>query len=285
MTRIFIIEGIITVGVSGVIAALLPNFPEKAQGWFLSPRQKSRLLHLLESSRGKETGTNTTQDVKVSTWKVLIDWRIHLFTLMFFCCDVTASAISAFAPTILVELGYESTIAQLMTMPVWASGIIVSFTLTWIASRLNIRYPFIVGSILFQISGWTIMKVYPPQPGVRYLALFFMSMGTFAQMPLLMGWLSANLRGRKYLAVGMAWQVGFGNCANFVSSNMFITGERPRYPTGIATGLSLTCFGFALAVFATSLLMYLNKKREGVLEGLQGVEREKASNEMLKYVY
>lgn len=274
-----------TVGISGVIAALVPNFPEKAQRWFLSDRQKSRLLHLLETSRGKETGPNMAQDANVPLWKVLIDWRIHLFTLCFFCCDVTASAISAFAPTILVELGYESTIAQLMTMPVWASGIVVSFTLTWIASIVNKRYPFILGSILFQIAGWTIMKVYPPQPGVRYLALFFMSMGTFAQMPLLMGWLAANLRGRKYLAVGMAWQVGFGNCANFISSNMFITGERPRYPTGIATGLSFTCFGFALACTVTGLLVWLNKRRESKLENLHGAEREKAEEESLKYVY
>lgn len=41
------------------------------------------------------------------------------------------------------------------------------------------------------------MRVYVPQAGVRYAALFLMSVETFPQMPILMGWLSANLKGRK----------------------------------------------------------------------------------------
>jgi cyanate permease len=261
-----------------------PNFPEKAQSWFLKWNERERLIALLEESRGKEAGNSGELQHDTPMWRILVDWRIHLFTMCFFCCDITASSVSAFAPTILTELGYASTTAQLMSMPIWASGIVASFTVTIIATRFNSRWACVLLSICLQIAGWSIMKVYPPQPGVRYLGLFLMSMGTFPQMPLLMAWLSSNLRGRKHLAVGMAWQVGFGNCANFVSANVFIRGERPRYPTGITVGLSFTCVGFALVTLATALLVILNRRRVLRLSRLEGERRTLEESRSFKYL-
>jgi len=112
-------------------------------------------------------------------------------------------------------------------------------------------------------------------PGVRYMALFFMSAGTFPQMPLLMGWLSANLRGRKFLAVGMAWQVSFGNSANLVSSNVFIKTQSPRYFTGFRNGLVFTCIGFTLVCVATLLCIYRNRIRETRRAAMSDDERER----------
>lgn len=75
----------------------------------------------------------------------------------------------------------------------------------------------LAGAVLARVQfvGWIVLESQVSTAGVRYMALFFTAVGTFPQMSNLMGWLSANLRGRNYLAVGMA---GFGNCANFVAS-------------------------------------------------------------------
>lgn len=274
-----------TVVFGALTFVFLPNFPEKAQSWFLKQNEKERLILLLESSRGKEGNGQVDNSASIPAWKIFLDWRIHLLTMCFFCCDVTASSVSAFSPSILTDLGYISTTAQLMTMPIWAAGIAASFSVTWLATRLNKRWAFILLSVSFQIAGWSIMKAYPPSPGARYAGLVFMSIGTFPQMPLLMGWLSANLRGRKFLAVGMAWQVGFGNCANFVSANMFIRGERPRYPTGITTGLSLTCLGFVLVTTAILLFVGLNRRRAQRMERMTPEEQAEEESKSIKFVY
>ncbi|KAI1846690.1 hypothetical protein JX265_009007 [Neoarthrinium moseri] len=279
---LFIIEGLMTVAISIPVVLFCPNFPQDAQKWFLKPEERNRVVAQLEASRGAETKGSAADSVSI--WKVLIDWRIHLFTMCFFCCDITAASISAFSPTILTELGWTSTIAQLMAMPVWAVGIISSFGVTWLASRLNFRTPFVIGGICCQLVGWIIMRVYVPQAGVRYLALFFMSIGTFPQMPILMAWLSANLRGRKHLAVGMAWMVGFGNCANFVSSNVFIKTEAPRYVTGFTTGLVFTILGMVLVVFGCTLLVVKNKKREAIRSQMTDGEREAHDELYFKFV-
>jgi hypothetical protein len=196
---------------------------------------------------------------------------------------VTAASVSAFAPTILTELGWTSRRAQVMTIPIWVVGIVATFSVTWVANRVNCRFPFLLAVICLQLVGWSIMRAYVPLAGVRYAALFFMSAGTFPQMAISMGWLAVNLRGRKKLAVGMAWMVGFGNCANFVSSNIFITSERPFYPTGFTTGLAFTALGFIIVCLSATVFTILNKKRDS--RRLNMSKSEKDADDETSYRY
>lgn len=71
----------------------------------------------------------------------------------------------------------------------------------------------------------------------------------------------------------MAWMIGFGNCANLVSSNVFLSTEAPRYPTGFTTGLFFTALGFCLVVTGTMLLSLMNKARERKLENMSAEDR------------
>lgn len=192
---IFIIEGLTTIFFAFLSLALLPDFPKRAPRWFLKDHERRRLLARLEADRGPEARGSAVDATPI--WRILTDWRIHLFTMCFFCCDVTAASLAAFSPTILTELGWTNSRAQLMTMPIWGGGIVAAFAITLAANRVNLRFPFVLFCICLQLVGWIILRVWVPQAGVRYAALFFMGMGTFPQMPTLMAWLSSNLRGHK----------------------------------------------------------------------------------------
>lgn len=273
-----------TIALSIPVLAFCPNYPNQAQHWFLKPAERDRLVAQLEASRGREAAGSGADD-DVPLWRVLLDWRIHLFTMCFFCCDTTAASIAAFSPTILTELGWTRTTAQLMSMPIWATGMVFSFSVSWLAARVNCRTPFVLACVCLQIAGWVIMRVYVAQVGVRYAALFLMSAGTFPQMPILLAWLSANLRGHRFLAVGMAWIVGFGNCANFVSSNVFITTQSPHYVTGFTTGLVFACSGFLLVVAGFVLLYLGNRKRRAIREQMKPADRAAYDKVYFEYVY
>lgn len=159
-----------TVVISPFVVAFCPNLPSQAQSWFLDSHERERLLLQLEASRGAEGRGSAAEEV--SLWAVLVDWRIHLFTMCFFCCDITAASVASFSPTILTGLGWTNTVAQLMTMPVWASAILATFSMTWITTYTDRRAPFVLGCISCQLTGWIIMRVFVPQAGVRYMALF-----------------------------------------------------------------------------------------------------------------
>ena len=81
-------------------------------------------------------------------------------------------------------------------------------------------------------------------------------------MPLYIGLLTANLRGRAHQSLGTALQLGLGNCANFISSNIFISKQAPRYPVGFGTGLGITVLSFPLMILVMVLFSRHNAKIE-----------------------
>jgi hypothetical protein len=183
---------------------------------------------------------------------------------MFFCCDATAASMSAFIPTILTELGWTARLAQAMSIPVWLAGIVTQLSGAWLSARIGLRFPFILGGILLVLIGWSINIAYSEgkdvSAAVRYLSLFLMSAGTFIQMSLTTSWLANNLRGRASLAMGTAIILGIGNCANFVSSNVFVKKEAPLYPTAFRTGLGITAAGAAGCLVYVGLLWRHNRR-------------------------
>ncbi len=86
--------------------------------------------------------------------------------------------------------------------------------------------------------------------------------------PLYIGLLTANLRGKRYQSVGTAVLLGLGNCANFVSSNVFITKQAPHYPVGFGTGLGVTALALPIMAFVIIEFTRHNKKIEAKLAAL-----------------
>jgi len=251
---IFIIEGCITIAFSIAAYFIIPDFPETAK--FITEEERTRLLTRLYVDRGDEK-----ESIKDVNWiRVATDYKIWLLTAVFFCCDMSAASTSAFTPTILTQLGWTSKQAQVMSIPIWAVGIFAGLSSSYVSSRLNLRWPFILGGLSLARVGWIIQLCQVQPAAVRYFALFCIASGTFVQFPLLVGWLSGNLRGRAYLAVGTALQIGLGNCANFVASNVFISSESPRYRTGFTVGLTLTALGWVLTLVTLALFLSHNKK-------------------------
>lgn len=87
-----------------------------------------------------------------------------------------------------------------------------------------------------------------------------MSGGTFLQMTMSTAWMSNNLRGRASVAVGTVIVLGFGNCANFVATNVFIKAEAPYYPSAFRTGLAITVSGGGFCLTYAGLLWRHNRK-------------------------
>lgn len=255
---IFILEGILTIAISFLIFFLVPDFPERTD--ILSGAEKAHLLEKLRRDKGDQKLT-----IRSVNWvKTLSDYKIWFPTLMFFCCDMTAASMSAFLPTILRELGWKAARAQYMTIPVWLTGIVAQVFGCWVSGKIGWRFPFVLMGIMVTMIGWIIQIAYsekhPVSAGVRYFSLFAMSGGTFIQMAMTTSWMTNNLRGRASVAVGTAMILGLGNCANFVSSNVFIKGEAPYYPTGFRIGLGLTMAGAVVCVVYVGLLFVHNKK-------------------------
>lgn len=251
---VFILEGLFTFAFGLVAWFIIPAFPQEAT--FLNDGERAMLLARLRHDRGSEQ-----LGFKGLNWvKVFTDWKMWSFTLIYFCADMGAASISSFTPTILHELGWNAQRAQVMSIPIWMVGIVVTLSTSYASGKLSIRWPFVLGGAIFALVGWCIQYAQVQPAGVRYFALYIIAFGSFLQFPILIGWLNSNLRGRPQQAVASAVQLGIGNCANFVASNVFILHEKPKYPTGFATGVGLAALGTAGVILVTLALAWHNKK-------------------------
>ncbi|KAF2269955.1 MFS general substrate transporter [Lojkania enalia] len=270
---IFIIEGILTIFISFFVFLFVPDFPEKTK--ILSPAEKEHLLEKLHSDKGDQK-----LDIRSVNWvKVLSDYKIWFPTLMFFCCDMTAASMSSFIPTILTELGWKAARAQVMSIPIWLTGIVFQLFGSWVSGRVGWRFPFVLLGITIVLVGWIIQMVYSERKGlaagIRYFSLYCMSGGTFLQMAMATAWMTNNLRGRASTAVGTAIILGLGNCANFVATNVFIKAEAPFYPTGFRTGLGLTIAGAMFCLIFVALLWWHNQKLDSKRREVGGEDDQK----------
>ncbi|KAI9741502.1 MAG: hypothetical protein M1818_004308 [Claussenomyces sp. TS43310] len=272
--RIFILEGLLSTAVSFVAFFVVPGFPQEAK--FLNEEEKGYLVAAVEEERGKEKVT--FKDIQ---WlKVMTNWKMWLSTLVYFCADFGAGATASFSPTILNQLGWKSQQANLHAIPIWLVGAVLSLTCAVIAGKTKWKLPFILLGGSMSLIGWS-LQLAQVSWGGRYFGLFFIAAGSFIQMPILVAWLNNNLRNRPQKAVAAAIQLGFGNSCNFVSSNVFITKEAPKYPTAFKTGVAFCCVGLVAALANEYFLWAENKRIQARVDAGQVCDDEYESNGVL----
>ena len=79
MTRIFILEGLLTIAVGILAKWWIPDWPEKAK--FLTEEEKGRLITRLAD----DSGDAKMDHLDRSAWRrISSDWKIYLGTLAYF---------------------------------------------------------------------------------------------------------------------------------------------------------------------------------------------------------
>ena len=108
---IFILEGLATVVVGIVSYWMVHDFPDEAK--FLKPDERARVLRRLAAD---QQASATHEDFKMSYfWASVKDWKTYLFAIIYMGADGSLYAFSLFVPTIINELGYTSTKANLLS--------------------------------------------------------------------------------------------------------------------------------------------------------------------------
>ncbi len=175
----------------------------------------------------------------------------------------TGYSVAFFAPTILKQLGWTPVRAQVLTIPVYGFAFVVTLLVAVCADRLRHRYAFAMLGVLCSTIGYCILLAQKHVAvGVRYMSLFFVLTGSNITIPVVLVWLNNNMGGHQKRSISSALQVGFGNSAGLIASNIYITTEAPTYPVGYGVSLALVWVcGLASTGFFIGLRRE-NKKRD-----------------------
>jgi len=257
-TNITCSEGAFTVLVAALAWMVIPDWPETAK--FITEEERATVI-----ARLAEDVSDARMDRldKSAAKRVFTDWKICVNIIMYMSVVNSSYALSFFTPTILNEMGYKAEAAQVRSIPIFVVATVASIATAAWSDRLRHRFGFVIGGILTATAGYAVMLNYTRVPvGAKYAALFLIAAGGFVAHPIVTAWAQNNAAGHYKKSISSAMMVGFGNCGGIIASNIYITGEKPRYPTGfgVSLGLLWVC-ALASAVFVFGVRRE-NKRRD-----------------------
>jgi MFS family permease len=180
--NIFFFEGLITIIVGGLAPIWMPSNP--ATTWFLTERErKIAAERLLREHRADPDELVSWKHVKAAIFSV------HNYTcaLGFFLVNITVQGLSVFLPTILNDLNWTATKAQLLTVPPYLAACLVAVAIAYVSDKTHMRGIYLAGFSLVAVVGFAILR-WVSDANVRYLAVFFVTIGAFPGGPGFLAW-------------------------------------------------------------------------------------------------
>ena len=235
---IFILEGIFTILIGASSYFMVRDFPDTAK--FLTPEERIRVYYRLKQDQ------QASAEHEVFKWSyvkaAVTDWKTYTTAMMFMGNGCSLYAVSLSLPTIVQQLGYSSTTAQLMTVPPYAVAAICTVLCSWVADRTRQRGLITTATSGIGIIGF-ILLMSPVSGGVKYFALYLAASAIYPCVPLTIAWTANNTNGTFKRAVVMGIVIGWSNMQGVVGSNVYQARDAPKFLPGHGI-----CMGF-LAVF------------------------------------
>lgn len=163
-------------------------------------------------------------------------------------------------PTIIKDMGYQTTTAQLMTVPVYSTAAIITICVALAADRLRLRSPFLITAYFLELLGFALC-VTGGGASRTYAGLFLATCGAYPGTPCCVSILTNNLAGSYKRAVGIAMMVSMSAMGGAMASNFYRKRDAPDFVLGHALNIGSVCLGLAATCFWTWNYRRINRQR------------------------
>ncbi|KAJ9609686.1 hypothetical protein H2200_006014 [Cladophialophora chaetospira] len=253
---IFILEGLATVVIGVLSIWMVHDFPDEAG--FLSAEDRLRVYHRLKVDQQASAEREAFKwDYVTASLK---DWKTYTSCLIFMGAGGGLYAFSLFLPTILAELGYKATTAQLMSVPPYAAAALLTVAIGFIADKTRQRGVCAILVSSLGVIGFAILISDAPV-GAKYAATFLAACGIYPCIPNSLTWLANNTEGVYKRGVSIGLAMGWANLQGVVISNVYRRKDAPRFIAGHAVVIGY----LGIALFGGSVLQHLLLRRENRL--------------------
>jgi len=271
-----LLEGILTVLVGASSYFFIHNWPMTAT--FLTPSERTAAQKRLEAdSDSGETEGFSWHNVL----KALRDPKCWLYAFGYHFMSLPLYTLSLFLPSIIKALGYKAASAQLLTIPPYALATLLTVVTAWISERHGRRAPYLICAALCAAIGYCILlsNTDPKaRPGVSYVGTFFAAAGIYPATGLVLSWPAVNVGGQTKRAVANALQISIGNLGAVIGTQLYRTGDTPRYVVGHSVALAYTLMSVLSTLLTWWYLSRENRKKDarepgvGVVGGAGGLK-------------
>ncbi|TBU34600.1 MFS general substrate transporter [Dichomitus squalens] len=254
---IFILEGLFTVLCAIASFFILSDFPDTAK--FLTETERVWVIRRLQADMKFSAGGESFKMKYV--WQALSDWNTWLAMGIYMGFDGPLFAFSLFTPTIINQLGFQATAANLLSVPVYAWGCIMTVVVGFWGDRVKSRAWINLGLFGSGLIGYIIL-ICSKNPSLSYFAVYLAASSIYPTIPNSVAWVASNVEGsyKRSAVLGMA--IGWGNLNGAVTSNVYRAVDKPWYRLGHGIVLAYIAIGWLCSLTYYFHLKYENARRE-----------------------
>ncbi|KAJ8584568.1 MFS general substrate transporter [Rhizopogon salebrosus TDB-379] len=246
---IFCLEGIVTMLVACLSFFFMHDYPETAK--FLTQSERAYVINML-----KQDANNLATHYHIRfVLQAMKDYKTYVQVVTYFGLLVPVYAIALFTPTIINQLGYSATTAQLLSVPPFIAGCVVTILVGIYSDKCNLRGPFIIGGAFVSMVGYILLYC-DGRAGPSYIGACLCAIGIYPTIAVDLAWVGSNAGGDFKRGVAIAMVIGMGNLGGICSSFIYI--DPPRFHIGHGTIIGFLC----LSLFSMWNYDRLNKQKE-----------------------
>lgn len=283
---IFILEGLLTMLFGAASFWMVHDFPDEAK--FLSDEDRVRVIRRLKLDQ--QSSAEHEEFRMDYFWAAVKDWKMWLGMVIYMGCDMPLYAFSLFLPSIINNLGWNTSIvrSQLMSVPPYACAAILTVAIGFIADRTRARGLCNILVSLLGVVGFG-MLIGSDKAGVQYAGTFLGALGIYPCIANTISWMANNIEGVYKRGVVLGFVIGWGNLNGVVSSNIYFA--KPRYFQGHGVVIAyLALFLCGGSTLMTLLLRRENAKRrrgdrDSWVQGLNEREVEALGDRRPDFIY
>ncbi|KIV93486.1 hypothetical protein PV10_04697 [Exophiala mesophila] len=269
---IFIMEGVLTGVVAIAGGILLVGFPKVGKrAWgFLNDREIEWVIARINADRADAEETKPFHFPSFMAHG--LELKIWGFAMIFFMLSVVGFSFAFFLPLILRGgMGFSMAASQCLITPPYIAAAILMYTEGRLGDRYKVRAPILITNAILALIGLPIMA-FGPNSGAKYTGVFFVVMGTLANIPTAMVYQANNIRGHWKRVFCSITFVGLGSAGGIAGSLVFRSQDAPHYRPGIYACIACEAFVILITMAMTIKFRRDNAKQAA---GTKIIENDK----------
>ncbi|KAF8877869.1 major facilitator superfamily domain-containing protein [Infundibulicybe gibba] len=277
---IFILEGSATVIAAVISYWVIQDFPESAK--FLTVEERVFVIRRLQEDMKFSAGGEVFKMQYV--WQSLCDWKTWLAMGMFMGFVGPLYAFSLFLPTVINQLGFTATTANLLSVPVYVWGCLVTCAIGFLGDRIGTRHQINLALFGLGVVAYIIL-IASKTPALSYFAVYLAVCAIYPTIPNTVAWVASDVEGAYKRSVTLGMAIGFGNLNGAVTANVYRANDAPWFRLGHSIILVYILIGFLCSMAFLILLKRENARRDRGErdEVIEGIENKRAHERNGRY--
>ncbi|ETI25288.1 hypothetical protein G647_04663 [Cladophialophora carrionii CBS 160.54] len=248
---LFLIEGVMTIGIAIIFAFILPNSIRKLRGF--SPQEREWVLWNFESDLGQQDNAKEVSGRR-GLLLALQDWKMWSFMALLTSIYISA-AVTNFFPSVVGGLGYSRNKTYGLTAPPFILCVICMLANGFHSDKQQERYLHIVCPLAITMVA-NIIAVSTLSIAARYVAMMLMPASFYAASIVVLSWITGSLNQPAVKrAAAIATINAVANTPNIWTSYLYRS--PPRYIVAFIVNLA---FAGVAIVAATVIRFYLQRE-------------------------